>query len=108
MTAKEKTPIIVASQRESKGKQLNLQYQIVYQSFKERPKTMLQVSLETGILRANICRYVAKMRKHNNIRVIRYGYCPCTHYRAGFLSTDQVLFTKEKVKQLKLFGNGQP
>ena len=55
-----------------KGSDISTQYQTVYQSFKERPKTMLDVSLETGILRANICRYVANMkdktlfRKDNN------------------------------------------
>ena len=52
------------------------QYQIVYQSFKERPKTMLDVFLETGILRANICRYY---------------------------TTDKILFREVEDKQLKLW-----
>jgi hypothetical protein len=79
------------------------QYQIVYQSFKERPKTMLQVSIETGILRANICRYIADMEEKEHIQVIRKGYCPYTHCRAGFYSTDEALFTKPDVSQLNLF-----
>lgn len=52
------------------------------------PKTMLQVSIETGILRANICRYVGEMRKRNQIQIVHRGLCPITKHRAGFLTTD--------------------
>ncbi|MDR2824355.1 MAG: hypothetical protein LBB41_04050 [Prevotellaceae bacterium] len=82
------------------------QYKTVYQSFKEHPKTMLQVSIETGILRANICRYTAEMEDKGHIQVIRKGYCPYTHFVAGFYSTDEALFTKLDVSQLNLFDNG--
>jgi hypothetical protein len=82
------------------------QYQIVYQSFLERPKTMLQVFIETGILRANICRYIADMEDKGLIQVIRKGYCPYTHFMAGFYSTDKALFNKSNVQQLNLFDNG--
>lgn len=64
------------------------QYQIVYQCFKERPKSMLDVFLETGILRANICRYVADMenkgliqrlyKAEENIRELLLGITPQT------------------------------
>jgi hypothetical protein len=83
------------------------QYQTVYQSFKERPKTMLQVSIETGILRANICRYIAEMEEKGHIQVIRKGFCPYTHFVAGFYSTDEALFTNPNVLQLNLFGYGR-
>ncbi|MDR1054873.1 MAG: hypothetical protein LBL90_03415, partial [Prevotellaceae bacterium] len=51
----------------NKDTHFDTQYQTVYQSLKERPKTMLEVSLETGILRANICRYVADMKEKGYI-----------------------------------------
>ena len=35
----------------------------VFKAFYSHPKTMLMVSIETGILRANICRYVAFWEK---------------------------------------------
>jgi hypothetical protein len=81
------------------------QYKTVYQSFSERPKTMLEVSNETGILRANICRYISEMEKKGQIQIIRKGLCPYTHFVAGFYSTDEALFTKSNVQQLKLFDN---
>jgi hypothetical protein len=82
------------------------QCKIVYQSFMKSPKTMMQVSIETGILRANICRYVDKMKKEGQIQVVRKGLCPITHCRAGFYSTDKALFTKLNVVQLNLFDYG--
>jgi hypothetical protein len=89
-----------------KGTDSRTQYQIVYQSFEECPKTMLQVFIESGILRANICRYVADMERKGLIQVIRKGYCPYTHAVAGFYSTDKALFIKSAVSQLNLFEDG--
>ena len=86
-----------------KAKHFQNQYQIVYQSFQQRPKTMLQISIETGILRANICRYVADMKAKGLIQLLRKGVCPITHYRAGFYSTNKTLFNKPNTKQLNLF-----
>jgi len=51
-------------------------------------KTMLQVSIETGILRANICRYVAVMKKQETIFLIKKGICPISKHRAGFYTTN--------------------
>jgi hypothetical protein len=82
------------------------QYKTVYQSLKERPKTMLEVSIETGILRANICRYIAEMEEKGQIQLIRKGYCPYTRFTAGFYSTDEALSTTPDVQQLTLFDYG--
>lgn len=64
----------------------------VFKAFADEPKTMLQVSFETGILRANICRYVAEWRQEGKIKVIRFGLCPITKHRAGFYSTNPDFF----------------
>lgn len=50
-------------------------------------KTMLQVAIETGILRANICRFVAELEKNGKIRIVKRSECPHTHCIAGFYST---------------------
>jgi hypothetical protein len=89
-----------------KDTHFDTQYQTVYQSLKERPKTMLEVSLETGILRANICRYIAEMEEKGQIQLIRKGYCPYTRFTAGFYSTDEALFSKPNIQQLNLFEYG--
>jgi len=90
-------------QNRAKDTHFVTQYKTVFQSFKERPKTMLEVSIETGILRANICRYIRTMRKSEQMQVIRKGFFPITKHIAGFITTDKNLFQKPKVQQLKLF-----
>ena len=53
---------------------------------------MLQVAVETGILRGNICRYVEHFRKQLKIVKVREGKCPISKHKAGFYSTDAKYF----------------
>lgn len=71
----------------------------VYVAFNRKPSTMLMISIETGILRANICRYVAKLQKQEDIHLLRKSICPISKHMAGYYSTNANLFTQ----QLKLF-----
>jgi len=57
---------------------LKAQMKTVFSAFYDQPKTMLMVSVETGILRANICRYVAKWRKTNTISKVKTDRCTIT------------------------------
>ena len=84
-----------------KGKDMNFhsQYQLVYQSFKEKPKTMLDVFIETGILRANICRYVAGMKEKGIIQLLYKKDDKHTKSKAGYYTTDKTLFHKVDNKQ---------
>jgi len=68
------------------------QMQRVFAALSRQPKTMLMVSIETGILRANICRYVAEWGKENRICIVRKGICPISKHRAGFYATNPDLF----------------
>lgn len=79
------------------------QYQIVYQCFKERPKSMLDVFLETGILRANICRYVADMENKGLIQRLYKAEDEHTGAIAGYYTADKELFRKTNDSQLKLW-----
>lgn len=72
------------------------QLQKVYSTLFVRPMTMLEVAQLTGIERANVCRYVAELRKQNNVEVVRLGVCPITkHSRVQFLTTNPSLFPQE-------------
>lgn len=64
------------------------QMQQVYEAFKEKPQTMMQVSVSTRILRPNICRYVGKWEKRNLITVVKKAKCPITKHEAKFYSTN--------------------
>ena len=87
---------------DDKDKRFVTQYQTVYQLFQQQPQTMLQVSIKSGILRANICRYIADMEQKGIIQIIKTGRCPLTKHSAGFYSTDKALFNK-KIAQPSLF-----
>jgi hypothetical protein len=88
------TPTHSLHKRQCKDKYFKAQMQRVFAAFYKQPKTMLMVSIETGILRANICRYVAKWKKENSIRMIRKGICPISKHCAGFYTTNTNLFTQ--------------
>lgn len=91
------------SESHDKNSEFQAQYQIVYQSFKECPKTMLDVSLETGILRANICRYVADMENKGVIQLLYKSEDEHTKFTAGYYTTDKTLFRQEDNQQLNLW-----
>ncbi len=92
-----------AFQHKRQGKDTSFQAQMkrVFAAFYRQPKTMLMVSIETGILRANICRYVAKWRKAESIKIVQKGFCNISKHRAGFYTTNPELFPKSN--QLKMF-----
>ena len=69
-----------------KDKDFTGQFQICYESFYS-PKTMAMVEHETGIMRPNICRYVAFLKKNGKIRLIKTDTCPITKCKAGFYQT---------------------
>ena len=77
-----------------------VQTEKTFRAFREQPKTMMQVSEETGILRSNICRYVAKFRKHKKIAEVRKDRCPITKHQATFFSTDPEYFPEETQPEL--------
>lgn len=93
------TPSNSLYNRQSKDKHFEVQMKRVFAAFKRKPSTMLMVSIETGVLRANICRYVAKWQKSNSIHLLKQGLCNVSKHRAGYYSTDTNLFTQP----LKLF-----
>jgi predicted Rossmann fold nucleotide-binding protein DprA/Smf involved in DNA uptake len=85
----------------NKDKHFKNQMQVIFKAFHKRPATMLMIALETGILRANICRYVAEWEKQGNIQVVKKGYCVFTKHIAGYYTTNKELFKEDN--QLKLF-----
>lgn len=86
------SPKVFLHKGQNKNTDFQPQIKRVFAALYKQPKTMLMVSIETGILRANICRFVAEWTKLNCIRVIRKGICPISKHRAGFYTTNPKLF----------------
>ncbi len=87
--------------KQNKYKAFKVQTEIVFNAFYKEPKTMKMVEVETGIDRANICRYVSKFRKYDEVAEVKKSLCKITKHRAGFLTTDPKQFPKSN--QLKMF-----
>jgi len=83
----------------AKDKAFKAQMDIVFESFAKQPKTMLMADVETGIRRANICRYVAHLEEHGQIQLIRKGNCHVSNHRAGFYTTDPNLFVEKPIQE---------
>lgn len=86
---------------DTKSIKFKSQFKIVFDEFLRSPSTMKEVSVRTGIDRANICRYCAIMRKAEIVQVHKKDYCDITHYIANRYTTDPQLF--KSAIQLKLF-----
>lgn len=79
---------IFSNSRQDENKQFKAEMKRVFAALDKHPKTMLMVSIETGILRANICRYVAEWEKENRIKLVRKSICSISKRRAGFYTTN--------------------
>ncbi len=88
-----KAPVNSLCKSYNKDTHFQGQMQRVFAALYRQPKTMLAVSVETGIMRSNITRYVAKWRKQNRIKTIRKGICPISKSTGvQFLTTNPDLF----------------
>ena len=87
----------------NKGNEFRTQYQIAYQFFKKRSKTMLGVSFDTGILGANFCCYVADMEDKKLIQLLYMTEDEYTNFITGHCIIDKDLFRKEDNQQFNLW-----
>ena len=78
------------------------QYERVKKFLYKRPATRLEISVKTGILIQNVCRYVAMLRKQEQIAIIKHDTCQISGQKSEYLSTNPVYF-KEYGKQMTLF-----
>ncbi len=77
------------------------QLQITVEGLKRKPLTMLMLSHLTGIERANICRYIARLQRSNIVKLVKKAKCEITDFTAGYYTSDENQFPSRK--QLNLF-----
>ena len=87
--------------RQSKDSHFQNQFKVVFEGFYTAPQTMKELSVRTGIDRANICRYCKTMRENRSIALVKKAYCSVTKHWAGKYTTNPDLFPIDQ--QLKLF-----
>ena len=92
MESNQRTAPNFSHKGQGKDKHFQAQIKKVFAALYRQPKTMLMVEVETGIMRSNITRYVAKWKKQDCIKIVRLGICPISKHRAGFYTTNPELF----------------
>lgn len=88
-------------QLHSKDKHFQNQFRTVFNGFYRQPLTMMELSILTGIDRANICRYCREMRIAGKIAVVKKAVCSITKHWANKYTTNPEMFPKSN--QIKLF-----
>ncbi|WP_034917821.1 hypothetical protein [Gillisia sp. CAL575] len=86
----------------NKDRQFKVQLAKVYQAFIDKPMTMKEVDVYTGVMRENICRYVDDLIEQGRIAIIRKRKCTVTGYPyVNEYTGNPELFPKSN--QLKMF-----
>lgn len=87
---------------ESKDSKFKAQLKKVYQAFKEKPMTMKEADVYTGVMRENICRYVDMLIEQDRIAIRKKRKCSVTGFNnVNEYTGDPSLFPKSN--QLKMF-----
>ncbi len=77
---------------QSKDTHFQTQFKETFEGFFKQPQTMKELSVLTGIDRANLCRYCRIMRKSGTIAVFKKAYCSITKHLANQYTTNPELF----------------
>ena len=89
---KKKTSATTAKAHNKGNKYFEAQKKTVYKALCEYPMTSLMIANYTGILRANITRYIAELTEEDKIMVVDKKLCPITKHRASFYAAIRELF----------------
>ncbi len=93
---------LVPKYQQSKDKQFKAQLTKVYKAFADKPMTMKEADVYTGVMRENICRYVDTLLEQGRIAIIRKRKCSVTGYPyVNEYTTNPNLFPQSN--QLKMF-----
>ncbi len=88
--------------QQAKDNNFTAQLKKVYQAFKEKPMTMKEADVYTGVMRENICRYVDTLLEQERIAIVKKRKCKITGYPyVNEYTGDPNLFPKSN--QLKMF-----
>ena len=90
------------SLRQGQDKEFKAQLLRVYKAFEEKPRTMKEADVFTGVMRENICRYVDILLEQGRIALLRKRKCTITGYPyVNEYTGDPDLFPRSN--QLELF-----
>jgi hypothetical protein len=78
-----------------KNSKKRVQIRQVLDELKKEPATSMMLSVQTGILRANLTRYLAKLERQHKIVVTTEKPCKITGHKAKYYSAKPAHLPKE-------------
>lgn len=78
----------------AKDRKFQAQQKRVFRAFFGPPKSMLEVEVETGVMRSNICWFVKEWQDRNSIQRVITGVCSITKMQVGKYSTNPMYWQK--------------
>jgi hypothetical protein len=102
MNTQSKQSLNSFGREQGKNTHFTAQLKRVYDALMQKPMTMKEVDIYTGVMRENICRYIDVLSEQNKIAVIKKRKCNVTGYPyVNEYTTNPSLFPKSN--QLKMF-----
>lgn len=88
--------------QQAKDTQFKAQLRKVYEALMQKPMTMKETDVYTGVMRENICRYIDTLFEQGKIAILKKRKCTITGFPyVNEYTTNPDLFPKSN--QLKLF-----
>ena len=87
---------------QSEDTRFKAQLQRVLEALRQKPMTMKEVDVYTGVMRENICRYIDTLTEQNRIAILQKRKCSITgRNKVNEYTANPLLFPKSN--QLKMF-----
>ena len=68
----------------AQDKHFSTQKEVIHNSIAGEAKTMLMIFIDTGIVRANVCRRIDELEDEGRVKLAYKTFCKATGHRAGY------------------------
>ena len=75
------------------------QKRLLWDALQGRPKTRMQLAVETGLMRSSICPIVDTWLKEGRLYLTGRARCPVTGHKADFLTANRKLFLESVLEK---------
>jgi len=68
------------------------QKKLLWAALQGRPKTRMELAVETGIMRSSVCPVIDTWLNENRLYVVGRGQCPITGHKADMITANRQIF----------------
>lgn len=75
---------LITQNYQAQDKHFRAQKETIHNSIASEAKTMLMIFIDTGIVRANVCRRIAELQDEGRVKLAYKTFCKATGHRASY------------------------